>query len=99
LGQITADQTTPEFARSLSGMEPGQISERPVATRYGFHIVRLDRKVQGRRLPFDLVADRIARYLRDAVHRRATAQYIARLVSRANITGVTIAGADTHRVN
>jgi peptidyl-prolyl cis-trans isomerase C len=99
LGQVTADQTTPEFEQALFGMEVGQISEQPVATRYGFHIVRLDRKIEGRQLPFELVADRIADYLREAVLRRATAQYIARLVSRASITGVAIEGAEAHRVN
>ena len=98
LGQITAGQTTAEFEQALLDMEPGQISEQPVATRYGFHIVRLDQKIEGRQLPFELVADRIADYLREAVHRRATAQYIARLVSRASITGVAIEDANTHRV-
>ena len=35
----------------------------------------------------------------EGVERRATAQYIARLVSRANITGIEIEGAEAHRVN
>jgi len=30
--------------------------------------------------------------------RRATAQYIARLVSNAQITGITLDGAEAHRV-
>ncbi|MGE0037722.1 MAG: peptidylprolyl isomerase [Xanthobacteraceae bacterium] len=99
LGQITADQTTPEFERALFALEPGQICEYPVPTRYGVHVIRLDRKIAGRQLPFELVADRIADYLRDAVARRAAAQYIARLVSRATITGIEIASAEEHRVN
>jgi peptidyl-prolyl cis-trans isomerase C len=99
LGQITADQTTPEFEQALFALQPGQICEHPVHTRYGFHIVRLDRKIDGRQLPFALAVERIADYLREAVFRRATAQYIARLVSRAEIAGITIAGAEDHRVN
>lgn len=99
LGQITAGQTTPEFERALFALEPGQITEEPVPTRYGWHIIRLDRKVEGRQLPFELVAERIADYLREQVMRRATAQYIARLVSRAHVTGIEIAGAEAHRVN
>jgi peptidyl-prolyl cis-trans isomerase C len=50
-------------------------------------------------LPFERVSDRIADYLRDSVARRATAQYLARLVSRAEITGIALAGAEAHRVN
>jgi peptidyl-prolyl cis-trans isomerase C len=98
LGQITEGQTTPEFERALFALDPGQISE-PVPTRYGWHIIRLDRKVEGRQLPFELVAERIADYLREQVERRATAQYIARLVSHAHITGIELAGAEAHRVN
>jgi peptidyl-prolyl cis-trans isomerase C len=99
LGQITAGQTTPEFERALFALVPGQVTEEPVPTRYGWHIIRLDRKVEGRQLPFELVAERIADYLREQVERRAAAQYIARLVSRAHITGIELAGAEEHRVN
>ena len=99
LGQITEGQTTPEFEQALFALDPGQISEEPVPTRYGWHIIRLDRKVEGRQLPFELVAGRIAEYLREQVERRATAQYIARLVSRAHITGIELTGAEAHRVN
>ena len=48
LGQITAGQTTPEFEQALFALEPGQLCEAPVATRYGFHVIRLDRKHEGR---------------------------------------------------
>ena len=86
-------------SRRFFALDPGTISEEPVATRYGLHIIRLDRRIEGRGLPFELVADRIADYLRESVTRRATAQYIARLVSRADIRGVAMEGAETHRVN
>ncbi|MGZ5865808.1 MAG: peptidylprolyl isomerase [Xanthobacteraceae bacterium] len=71
----------------------------PVATRYGFHVIRLDRRIEGRQLPFELVADRIADYLRENVERRAIAQYVARLASRAEIDGVTLLSAETKRVH
>ena len=99
LGQVTSGQTTPEFEQALVTLAPGKMSSAPVETRYGFHIIRLDRKIDGRALPFEIVAERIAGYLRDSVMRRACAQYIARLVSRAEITGIALAGADAHRVN
>lgn len=99
LGQITADQTTPEFEQALFALEPGEIAPEPVATRYGFHIVRLDRKHEGRNLPFELVADRIAEYLQESVQRRALAQYIARLATAAKIEGIDLTGAEAMRVN
>lgn len=99
LGQITSGQTTPEFERVLCELAPGTMSPAPVATHYGFHIIRLDRRHDGRELAFELVADWIADYLRESVQRRATAQYIARLVSAARIEGVDLATAEALRVN
>jgi peptidyl-prolyl cis-trans isomerase C len=99
LGQITAGQTTPEFEQALSTLEPGAIGPEPVATRYGFHVVRLDRKHQGRELPFELVADRIAEYLEESVQRRALAQYVARLAGAARIEGIDLATAGAMQVD
>lgn len=99
LGQITKGQTTPEFEQALMRLEPGALCEEPVPTRYGVHIIRLDRKIEGQELPFEFVAEYVADYLRDGVMRRATAQYIARLVSRAEIHGIEIEGAEAHRVS
>ena len=99
LGQITEGQTTPEFEQALFELAPGSIGLEPVATRYGFHIIRLDRKHEGRELPFELVADRIAEYLQESVQRRALAQYIARLATAARIEGVDLTNAEAMRVN
>ena len=99
LGQITSGQTTPEFEQAVMALAPGQLCEAPVATRYGFHIIRLDRKHEGQVLPYELVAGRIADYLRESVRRRADAQYIARLVTAAKIEGIDLAGADALRVH
>ena len=99
LGQLSPGQTTPEFEAALAAMPVGTISAEPVVSRYGLHIIRLDRKIEGRQLPYELVAQRIADYLRESVTRRATAQYIARLVSHATVTGIAIDGAAAHRVH
>ena len=99
LGQITTGQTTPEFEQALIALAPGELCVAPVATRYGFHVIRLDRKHDGRTLPYEVVAERIADYLRESVKRRADAQYVARLVSAARIDGIELAGADALRVH
>lgn len=90
LGQITAGQTTPEFEAALVAMAPGEISPEPVETRYGVHLVRLDRKVEGRVLPFEFVRTLIAGYLAEAVRRRAEAQYVARLLAASRIEGIEL---------
>jgi peptidyl-prolyl cis-trans isomerase C len=92
LGQIGPGDTTPEFEAALTKLTPGAISG-PVETRYGIHLIRLRRHVEGRQLPFEAVSDRIAGYLDEHVRRQASAQYIALLVGRADIHGIELAGA------
>ncbi len=88
LGQITRGGATPDFERALAALEPGAMSQTPVETRYGFHVIRLRRRIDGRDLPFEAVRDRISAYLAEAVERRAFAQYVAILADRADIVGV-----------
>jgi peptidyl-prolyl cis-trans isomerase C len=92
LGQIGPGDTTPEFEAALTKLAPGEISG-PVETRYGIHVIRLRRHVEGRQLPFEAVRARIAAYLDEHVRRQASAQYIALLVGRADIRGIDLAGA------
>ena len=99
LGQITAGQTTPEFEQALQRLTPGTITAEPVASRYGFHVIRLERRIAGRAVPFEAAAERIANYLKDSVERLALAQYVARLASAAAIDGVTLADAEALRVH
>ncbi|MGD9538856.1 MAG: peptidylprolyl isomerase [Gammaproteobacteria bacterium] len=95
LGQVTAGQTTAEFQTFLLALEEGQLCPVPVKTRYGVHVLRLERKVEGRTLPFEAVRARIARYLEEASWRRAVAQYISILAGRAEIEGAEIGGASS----
>jgi peptidyl-prolyl cis-trans isomerase C len=98
LGQITAEETTPAFAAALAELGEGETTGEPVETPYGFHVIRLERRFPGQVLPLAAVADRIAGYLVERSRRLASAQFIARLVSAAAITGVEIAGAEALRV-
>jgi peptidyl-prolyl cis-trans isomerase C len=95
LGQITRGQTVPEFETFLFNLEEGQICPVPVKTRFGYHVLRLDRRVEGRQLAFDVVRDKIADYLREHVWRRAVSQYLQLLVGQAKIRGIELNGAST----
>jgi peptidyl-prolyl cis-trans isomerase C len=99
LGQLTKGDTTPEFEQALLALAPGEMTTTPVETRYGFHIIRLDRVIPGRQLPFALVRECIAEYLTERAHRTALAQYLARLAALARITGVDLPSATDLRVH
>jgi peptidyl-prolyl cis-trans isomerase C len=98
LGQLSPGQTTPAFEAALTAMSPGDISAEPVESPYGFHIIYLERRIEGRDLPFEAVKTRIANYLTDRVSRTATAQYLARLATAASITGIDMPDVQDLRV-
>ncbi len=94
LGRLTRGSTVSEFEDALSAMEEGDISAQPVESRFGFHVIALDRRIEGRQLPFEMVAERIAAWLEASAWAKATSQYIAVLAGQADIKGISLNGAD-----
>lgn len=95
LGQLGRGDTAPEFEKIVFAMPAGSIFPRLLETRFGLHIVRVARRIEGRLLPYEQVAPQIAAALAEA--RRATAwrQYLQLLVGRARIEGIQLEGADS----
>lgn len=94
LGQISAGQTVPEFERQIFAAEPGLLPT-PVESRYGFHIVSIERKVAGKPLPYDQVEGRIRQYLNEKVKAKATAQYIQSLIQQTGLEGFDFAVSES----
>lgn len=94
LGQISRGQTVAEFERQVFSAGTGLIPN-PVETRYGLHVVWVDRKIEGKQLPYDAVKEKIAAYLNEKVERKAVAQYIHTLIQDAEIKGFDFAVSDS----
>lgn len=92
LGQLSSGQTVPEFQRQLFAADVGLMPS-PIESRFGFHVVHLERKVAGKQLPFNMVEGKISQYLNDKVHRKAVAQYIQHLIQQADIKGFSFNGS------
>jgi peptidyl-prolyl cis-trans isomerase C len=90
LGQLSPGDTTPEFERALAAMMPGEVTAEPVASRFGHHVVRLERRIEGRQMPFEQVRELIAAYLVERTRRTAIAQFLARLAAQADISGIEL---------
>ena len=86
LGQLSNGQTVSEFERQVFAANIGLMTV-PVESRFGYHVVEVVRKIEGKPLTFDLVEDKIQKYLNDKVHRKAVSQYLHRLVAEADISG------------
>jgi len=95
LGQIAKGDTNAELDRALATMGEGTVAPAPVASRHGYHIVRLDRRARGRQLPLDQVSGWIEDHLRESSKRRAIAQYLRLLAGSAAIGGIDLAGAQS----
>jgi peptidyl-prolyl cis-trans isomerase C len=93
LGQIGPGQTVPEFETALGQLQVGRVHPEPIVSRYGLHIVRLDRRIEGRQLPFAIAQPLIASYLAEHVQRMAQRQYVTLLAGRARIEGVALDAA------
>jgi peptidyl-prolyl cis-trans isomerase C len=92
LGQIGRGDTAPEFEKAIFRLGPTGLMRGLVKTRYGFHIVAIDQRIPGKRLPFDMARDEIANRLRAAVEEKALRQYISLLAGKADIQGADLNG-------
>jgi peptidyl-prolyl cis-trans isomerase C len=95
LGQFGPGAMVPEFDRAVFGTRAAGVLPALATTRYGFHVVRVERRIPGRVLDFDVVRQRIADYLKTRAEERALRQYVAVLAGRAQVTGVELAAAPT----
>jgi peptidyl-prolyl cis-trans isomerase C len=95
LGQLTRGSTVPEVETFLFQLEEGQLCPVPVRSRYGYHVLIVDRRVSGRRLPFEAVHKKIAEYLEDRVWRQAVRQYVELLIGSADIEGIDLKGSSS----
>lgn len=92
LGQISKGQTVPEFERQLLRLPLG-LATQPIESRYGFHVVCVDLRVEGEALPFAVVENRIRAELGQRVWHKAVVQYLQTLVGAARIEGIELQGA------
>ena len=95
LGQLRRGETVPEFEAALFEGDTDGVVPRLINTRYGFHILHIARRIEGRQLPFDMMKDRIAAYLSDQVQRNALRQYVQILAGKAKVSGIDLGAADS----
>lgn len=90
LGQFGRGQMVPEFDKALFGATATGVLPQLVHTRYGFHIVLIERRLPGRRLDFELARAGISKFLSSRVQAHALAQYVRVLAGKADIEGVDL---------
>ncbi len=90
LGQIRRGELVSEIQSGLEALEEGTTGREPVRSRFGWHILRLQRRIPGQVLPFDVVRERIGDMLEARSWTMASTRYVAALAARGNVEGVMI---------
>ncbi|CAN5319982.1 peptidylprolyl isomerase [soil metagenome] len=62
LGEFGRGTMVPEFEAAAFDLAPGEISE-PVKTDFGYHLIKVESRSEGGKIPFDEAEARIAEYL------------------------------------
>lgn len=98
LGQLRSGDLVAEVEETLLSMSAGAIYPEPVASRFGWHILRLDHRIERQRLPFEAVRERVRLHLESRAWVAASAKYVETLVAAAREKGVALRLGDTGRV-
>lgn len=90
LGQVGPGDIVPEIEAVVRTLREGEVAAAPVATQYGWHVVRLDAAAEGRVLPFETVRRKIADAMEKAAWTRAAQAFVGELVRNASISGADL---------
>ena len=90
LGQVRRGELVQEMQAALDRLAEGTTGTEPVRSRFGWHVIRLHRKIEGRKLPCDMMKGRIADMLEARSWSVGALRYVAALAERANVQGVRI---------
>tara|TARA_R110002051_G_scaffold88307_1_gene155637 strand:+ start:1026 stop:2138 length:1113 start_codon:yes stop_codon:yes gene_type:complete len=100
LGQLSPGDLAAEVEAGLDRLQAGETASEPVRSRFGWHILRLDRRIEGQRLPFEHVQPQISLHLESRAWTAAATRYVSGLAAEARERGVALTvaadGAVTH---
>lgn len=91
LGQIRRGDLVPDVQAGIEALEEGTTSRTPTRSRFGWHILRLHRRIEGRVLPFEATREKIADMLEARSWSVEAARYVARLAENGRVEGIVVA--------
>ncbi len=89
LGWLTSGQTVTELDQALQRLPVG-LHERPLASRYGWHLVSIEERQERKPLPYAQVANRVHHSLREESTRHALRQYLLALEKEFGVQGFSL---------
>jgi peptidyl-prolyl cis-trans isomerase C len=90
LGQVRRGDLVSQVQEAIERLADGETGREPVRSRFGWHAIRRQRRIEGRLLPFEAVSGKIAEMLGARSWSVAATRYVAALAAEARIEGITI---------
>lgn len=84
LGSFGKGQMVPEFEVVAFSQEIDEVGD-VIETQFGYHIIKVSERTDGRRLPFDEVKDQLINYLSGQKKQEAVVAYVESLRAEATI--------------
>lgn len=81
LGWFTPETMVPPFAAAVKALQPGQLTETPVQSQFGWHVIKLEESRAASAPPYDEVKDRV----KMLVQRKHLQSYLDELRKAAKI--------------
>lgn len=89
LGWLSPGQTVAELDRALERLPEG-LHDRPLASRYGWHVLSVDARKEMTPLSFDRVKDRVSRELIEYSTRVSLRHYLLELAAEIGVVGFSL---------
>ncbi|WP_444893774.1 peptidylprolyl isomerase [Microbulbifer sp. TRSA001] len=90
LGQVRRGELDRAVQQALEALAEGCTGREPVQSRFGWHVVRLHRRIPGQTLPFELAREKILDMLEARAWVTSASRFIGELARTANIEGVQL---------
>lgn len=90
LGRLHRGDLAPELEEILLTLDVGAVAPAPIRTKFGWHIVRLDRRSARRPAPYEAVSDFIGATLLERASVSASVRYLRTLAASAEIEGLAL---------
>ncbi len=85
LGSFSKGQMVPEFSKAVWALSTGNITDKPVKTQFGYHVIYLEGKSDAKPTPYEQVKDKIIASLKQKQFASKIAEVAKELKSKAKI--------------
>jgi peptidyl-prolyl cis-trans isomerase C len=92
LGQVRRGELVSAIQQELESLSDGETGREPIRSRFGWHLLRLHRRIPGRTIPFEMARSKIADTLEARSWSVESARYVAGLAARGSVEGILIEG-------